>query len=1096
MGAEASRADAAEQKTPAEFVGELEKACRANHGKGDLEEFKARWLEMHAFRTDKEHGVKNDDKLVTEFSVLKWVKYAFRHRESAWRELGITIAHSFFHLEGAREKLRKADFTGSLLLITLPDEKAEDNEDEDKGGAARDEKAHEERQVALQLQAANVVRDMADFKEFIPSLCSTSVLNFLCTVLNQVPAAVEAVTHTLVKLSAFEDNLVLLMEGAVGDILESFFKTVNFKRPSGDDEARFVQWTLEINALSYTAHTLGTFIKYNHQCQVDLPTIVDVLNEFLENLREDEDVPDNVALLSEMLRLFYWVCRRSTDITKLMIEASDGAENIDNFLKTLVEVWQRCVKTCEIVQAGEEAQAIAAQGLGGQGLPGQAQYPEEFLAFMTDNIIITDKLKEDSPEWKAKIKHTRQRLCYMNCMLWVLLPVHTIRWKLRSYELTQLFLAFELKAEFEILRVMLSTVRHLLDLPYAQDCSQLIRFFGEQLLALIDKALKPDGDPDKIPPSVTRLLLDAICILAMQREMQVLLAEEQYDIWTKLRLLVKETKKNSKDQEEVHKIGLATTRILAHVAMHPAHRLQWVAKHDKSMVPWTLKSLDVYPPREPFVQDLEARIRDSDENFKTLASLLLTIFQEEKFERPVKNIEQTLKSILEWWKVNSTTRYEEEKEAREAEESGKQVKAGGGDEQALTEMLKRGLAQREQQRVLTVMEAMPFCAPHESVLALTLFSRLALEPRFKTFFVNNALHALLSCLCVSVWPEAREAAACLANLMWMPDVKEERLVCWLKMDGPKCIAVDAANVVLPVKIGNPRPADIGKGMYRSSWGVEFVEGSVVMLHTDGLSTHAVPGTLTSASPSDTFENTSKGPYLWLDEGPPHPKHFTLCCWFYWPLSSIKSRKVLVKAKDSASQIYYEDSVDNEAGWEIVDENSVRQPLRTPRLNPGWHMLTVISSTSESATNSFDGTKFFLDDWHCTLKNVWMKNEFYMVGNDSTGKRPFGLITDFRIYARALPTAEVEALVRQRDTEAHPDQIARRLADMDAATLLALRLDVPDAAAECLRALASLSTLQSQRAKIFSVCGRRVLRMLDSPLPSIQRQAARLLTNIT
>merc|ERR1712151_243744 len=121
----------------------------------------------------------------------------------------------------------------------------------------------------------------------------------------------------------------------------------------------------------------------------------------------------------------------------------------------------------------------------------------------------------------------------------------------------------------------------------------------------------------------------------------------------------------------------------------------------------------------------------------------------------------------------------------------------------------------------------------------------------------------------------------------------------------------------------------------------------------------------------------------------------------------------------------------------------------------------------------------------------------MVGNESRAlDSGFGLITDFRSYARTLSDAEISDLWKTKDVEDHPDRIVRRLAQRDAATILAQRLDVPDSAAECLRALGSLATLAEQRAKIYSVCGRQVLQMLDSPLPMIQRQAARLLNNMT
>ncbi|CAK0872391.1 unnamed protein product [Prorocentrum cordatum] len=79
----------------------------------------------------------------------------------------------------------------------------------------------------------------------------------------------------------------------------------------------------------------------------------------------------------------------------------------------------------------------------------------------------------------------------------------------------------------------------------------------------------------------------------------------------------------------------------------------------------------------------------------------------------------------------------------------------------------------------------------------------------------------------------------------------------------------------------------------------------------------------------------------------------------------------------------------------------------------------------------------------------------------------------------------------------PDRtIARRLAALDAAAVLALGLDVPDTAAECLRALGNLASLQSQRARIYQLCGRRLLQMLDSPYSMLQRQAARVLNALS
>jgi len=120
----------------------------------------------------------------------------------------------------------------------------------------------------------------------------------------------------------------------------------------------------------------------------------------------------------------------------------------------------------------------------------------------------------------------------------------------------------------------------------------------------------------------------------------------------------------------------------------------------------------------------------------------------------------------------------------------------------------------------------------------------------------------------------------------------------------------------------------------------------------------------------------------------------------------------------------------------------------------------------------------------------------MVGNDSAqgGKQPIGLIADFRIYAKVLSETEIEEMVHG-GVDKHPDHIVRELARRNATQILARRLDVPDSAAECLRCLGNLATLATERAKIFGTCGREILRLLESPLPMLQRQAARLTQNL-
>lgn len=544
---------------------------------------------------------------------------------------------------------------------------------------------------------------------------------------------------------------------------------------------------------------------------------------------------------------------------------------------------------------------------------------------------------------------------------------------------------------------------------------------------------------------------------------------------------------------------LSVLRILSQVAVHPSHRLGWVAMSNDPA--------EVYPPRADFEDELEQMITgEHHECFKTIPSLLLTMFQERKFQKETTDVETTTTflSILDWWRSNTSARYEEEKQAVEDPRC-KETPTG-----QYTMPLKLKLAtciQRvEENRALSTMQALDHSSPFECVLALSLFSRLALEPKFKRLLLDNALEPLLGCVCTGIWAEAREAAATLANLMWVPDLDRDHLVCWLKCDGS--VTVDAANVLLPIKAGDPKKVRIGKGMYRSTWGMEFVKNSCVTLHPDGFKTYNVPALLTTASPMDTFKVTSQSSYHWLDE-PPDPRHFTVSCWFYWPLNtdtnSPDPRKASVLLQSSSperhAQIYvsYEYGLEGEttkAVWTLVDHTRTERTLNTPELSPGWHFLALVSSTSQSTAQPFHGTKFFLDDWSVKLEKVWIVNDFFMVGNDITGKKPFGLIADFRIYARSLSTDEIQNAVRAEGTDHHPDQIARRLGSLGAATMLAKRLDVPDSAAECLRALSSLATLSTQRVSIFNECGRRALQLLHSPLPMIQRQATRLINNLS
>eukprot|EP00438_Fugacium_kawagutii_P011894 Skav219175 [mRNA] locus=scaffold648:409701:433350:- [translate_table: standard] len=97
--------------------------------------------------------------------------------------------------------------------------------------------------------------------------------------------------------------------------------------------------------------------------------------------------------------------------------------------------------------------------------------------------------------------------------------------------------------------------------------------------------------------------------------------------------------------------------------------------------------------------------------------------QEQKFQQQeASRLETTLISIFDWWQVNSTTSFErsdgEVSEARTAI--------------SLPDRLKVAMMRAQEKQALTSMETMSSCAPYECVVALSIFSRLALEPKFKS----------------------------------------------------------------------------------------------------------------------------------------------------------------------------------------------------------------------------------------------------------------------------------------------------------------------------------------------------------------------------
>jgi hypothetical protein len=1074
----------------------------------DVAKFKEMWDKIKKVRTE------NYEKELLENDIMESIKEAFRHQKPYWRKEGIAAARSFFHKAGARRQLMTADFIGSVLLITLPEPTP------DEGGEAElnysDLTVKEKEQEEYQIIAAETFDEMADYDEFRDGLCNTSVLNFLCIVLNQVKAAQAIVTETFVKLSSDEKNLVPLMEGAMGDMLETFFKTVKIEKPPGEENDAIVEeWRIGTKALGNTARALATLVKHRHPCQVDMPTIIKVFAYSLAlstlnpqaketpviDIHERSAIPDNVRLLAELSQLFFWKCRNEMDTCELVrISAPRGLGSteaeLDYVLRVLVAMWRRCVETHEMLAAYDSGNRTK-------------EVLEQYKYFCVDDLsrlraLDPDKDEDHRKALEEKKENASKRLCYLNCTLWVLLPISSLRWKLRAAALTGMDLAFGLR-ETEYLNAIVATVRYLVDLPEAQESSQFIKFFGEQLLKLLGLVL----DGVITDQKVIETLMDAVSILAMNRHMQKMLARE-HNIFSKCEKL-KQLPILKLDSKFENQIELAVLRCMAEVAIHPCHRLSWVVN----------KEHQEHPPRKEFQQQLQSHMKgDQNDNLKTIASLLLTLFQEEKFRRPASDISSMFRSVFDWWTSNTTTRLEEAKRTYAERDEGSSVEDPHLVPKTrfdLQELISHQREMQDKHQYITVQDSSKYCAPHECVMALSLFSRLALEPKFKPLFMQHeCLDALLGCISVGIWAEAREAAATIANLMWVPDLQQEFLVCWLKFDSAKCITVDASNVLLPMLTGTPKPVDIGKGMYKSSWGIEFTPSSCVTLHPDGLKTHELPGLLTSASPTDTFAATSLAHYAWLEsDKTPNEKNFSITCWFYWPLpqrENVSEWILLHSTEENGKLIYVKfDRDSNRHHWILRDSNGGEKVFHgekgTPKINDGWHMMSIVSDAevSQDSGQQEGGTQFWLDDWNCKVDNFWMPNDFYVVGNrpitdkstnGTAGGCPFGLITDFRIYAKPLGDEEVKMMAKSRDTDLHPDRLVRALADRDAATILAQRLDVPDSAAECLRALGSLATLSSQRAKIFSVCGRRVLQMIDSPLNMIQRQAARLINNIT
>jgi len=1110
---------------------------------------------------------------------MKLVKHGLRYQPrngqpaAEWREAAIRAGQHFLNIPDGREELANINFARSIPLLTMEDDDDEEleadsfEEDEPQARRKAPEKGKREVEKRRSSLAAKVLYEMSHHSEFLTALCDTSILNFLCVLVNQVPEFSQEVTGTIMNVSRDKRNLHKLMEASVGDVLESVFKTLRCDRPPLG--YCMVAWKRDVCALGNCAATLATLIKYGHQCQVETATIVYVFNT--TGAHGQDTAPDNLRLLAVVAQLFFWICRESEQIVDCF-RMSEDDEDPDEVLAAMGRMWEKCQRLWEMIKPFEDA-----KGKDAKGKEEQRKAKQIDQKFFTDDLDKAVQILPDSNDAKEKLKHARSLICYMSCTMWLCLPVDTLRWKMRAIKFEQLGLAFEME-ERELRAVTVTTAQHLLDLPNTQQCSDLVRFFGEKLLGLfkdyIENVIKTAeiGD-ERLEESedYARLLVDSLSILAMSRGMQVEMAKKQDELYENLYILCDkaETLATFKDEtkgaktryiwsNKAHlKLEMCSVYTLCEIAVHPSQRLPWVMQtwreppadaDSKERAPqeaeWGSEEWKSFLDRQ---SGFNGRLNDFKEKregtpFAVVAMLLQATFadvkkpdstaghrkkeQQSKYSADVNNEFRATSGILKWWWDNTTARYEEFKEKTDLRPT-------------LKELVKIAIRRRTENTMLRSKPTMPYCCPHECILCLSLLSRLALEPEWKGFFTKKPeyIEQLLRCVCVGIWAEAREAAAVLANLMWLPDIESEHLVCWLKFDGgPNGVAIDSANVLMPVlkTLGTktPAPVDIGKGMYKSTWGIEFVEGSYIQLHPEGLRNNNVPTLLTSASPLNNFAATSNGHYRWIGSEKANDTSYTIACWFYEPEHpdpSKEKHRVLVTARGFESDkkprkliwISWEpEASDNKDGkdgqeprgnfvWNFRDIQGESIPMVLPKLAQGWHHVAMTVCHDEgkkkkrNGNETIDpGTQLYLDGkcYHSKkrLKSVHADNDFYIIGNFLEGGRadePFGLIADFRIYAKALTVEEVQAIAEQVDVENHPDKIVRELVKMDAVTILAQRLYVPDCAAESLRALGSLATHGPSRAKIFSVCGMQALRLLHSPFDMIQRLAARLVRNM-
>merc|ERR1719215_1432583 len=198
-------------------------------------------------------------------------------------------------------------------------------------------------------------------------------------------------------------------------------------------------------------------------------------------------------------------------------------------------------------------------------------------------------------------------------------------------------------------------------------------------------------------------LMDALTMLSMQRDIQLLMSKKPHDIWTMLKVFTddppkeigKDGKPKDKDVDQWNhyqkKMKVKSIYILAQVAMHPTNRLPWVAL--PRFVPEKSKTGELQASRPRYYPARDQRYRDflnscsqevDNKSFqglrlKVVAALLrITMTNEptgdtsdivlDRVETRKQEDFQQFTDHFDWWLENTTGNYDEEYLA-EAEET-------------------------------------------------------------------------------------------------------------------------------------------------------------------------------------------------------------------------------------------------------------------------------------------------------------------------------------------------------------------------------------------------------------------------------------------